>query len=65
MEIVPSIFLEKSQKKQDVKFRRMCPKIKTSEGKMAPQDQTLFIQKDDLVQKGKLQRHASHEVVHP
>ena len=36
----------------------------TSEQKMVPQEQILFIQKDDFVQKGNVQKQASHEVVH-
>ena len=36
----------------------------TSEGKNVPQEQTLPIQKDDSVQKGHLQKHATYEVLH-
>ena len=36
----------------------------TSEGKIVPLEQILFIQKDDSIHKGNLHIHASHEVLH-
>ena len=36
----------------------------TSERKNVPQEQTLFMQKDDFIQKGHLQKHASHKVLY-